>query len=235
MATISFLNLSILLIPLSIVGYFYYKYTNDKKEIVTATARMFLQLTLIGYFLIVIFETKNMIMGGFILTFMLISASFIILRNTKSRDFVAYRDIIISTFVSAFIHINLILYVVLELNVFYEPRYVIPIAGMAFSNIMNVISLAIERFETELENGKSFEEAREISFKACMIPQINTLLAVGLVSLPGMMTGQILSGVDPLVAVRYQIMIMLMMISSGGFSAIIYYYLKSKSHIPNSK
>ena len=78
------------------------------------------------------------------------------------------------------------------------------------------------------QRGIEFEQAREIAFKACMIPQINSLLAVGLVSLPGMMTGQILSGVDPLIAVRYQIMIMTMILSSAGISAIIYFLLKKK-------
>jgi putative ABC transport system permease protein len=117
---------------------------------------------------------------------------------------------------------------VLDLDSLYEPRYVIPIAGMIFANSMNVISLAIERFEKELSRNEKFKKAREISFKASMIPQINSLLAVGLVALPGMMTGQILSGVDPLIAVRYQIMIMIMAISSGGMATIFYYILKSK-------
>ena len=59
-----------------------------------------------------------------------------------------------------------------------------------------------------------------------MIPQINSFLAVGLVTLPGMMTGQILSGIDPLIAVRYQIMIMSTILSSAGISMIIYFALK---------
>ena len=58
-----------------------------------------------------------------------------------------------------------------------------------------------------------------------MIPQINALLAVGLVSLPGMMTGQILSGVDPMVAVRYQIMVMCMVFGAGGLGAATYLML----------
>lgn len=231
MVTISFLNLSIMLLPLAFVGYFYYKYTNDKKEIATATIRMIFQLLLIGYFLIIIFETKNIYLGIFILTFMLVVATFIMLRNTQDKTFTNYKHILISTFISAFIHLFLIIIIVLDLYHFYEPRYVIPLSGMVFANIMNVLSLAMERFEKELNRGESFEEARKISFKACMIPQINSLLAVGLVALPGMMTGQILSGVDPLIAVRYQIMIMVMTISSGGMSVIFYYYFKSKFNI----
>ena len=100
---------------------------------------------------------------------------------------------------------------------------------MILANSMNVISLAIERFEKELIRNESFENARKIAFKSALIPQINSLLAVGLVSLPGMMTGQILSGVDPLIAVRYQIMIMSTILSSAGISLIIYFYLSKKS------
>lgn len=233
MQTISFFNLSIMLLPLAFVAYFYYKYTNDKKEIGIATVRMVMQLILIGYFLIIIFETKNIYLGMFILTFMLVISTFIMLRNTQDKTPKNYMYILIATFVSAFIHLLLIIIVVLDLHHFYEPRYVIPLAGMVFANIMNVLSLAMERFEKELNRGESFEEARKISFKACMIPQINTLLAVGLVALPGMMTGQILSGVDPLIAVRYQIMIMLMTISSGGMSIIFYYFFKSKANTLN--
>ena len=98
---------------------------------------------------------------------------------------------------------------------------------MIFANTMNSISICIERFEKEIQTS-SFIKARESSFKASMIPQINSLLAVGLVSLPGMMTGQILSGIDPLIAVRYQIMIMIMLLSTAGLSKIIYFTLINK-------
>ncbi len=66
-----------------------------------------------------------------------------------------------------------------------------------------------------------------MALEAAMIPQINSLLAVGIVSLPGMMTGQILSGVDPQVAVRYQVMVMCMVFGSGGLAAAIYLMLRT--------
>ncbi|RXJ86857.1 ABC transporter permease [Arcobacter sp. CECT 8985] len=225
MQTISFAHLSLMLLPLIVVIYFYYKYTKDKKEIAYATIRMVLQLILIGYVLIFLFKTKNLLVGISILSFMLIISTTITLRITQYKNYKHYFIIFISTFLSAILHLILIIEV-LRLDSFYEPRYIIPLAGMIFGNIMNVLSLCIERFEKELQRGETFKEARNISFKASMIPQINTLLAVGLVSLPGMMTGQILSGVDPLIAVRYQIMIMVMCISSGGITLIIYYKFK---------
>ncbi|MFY9074950.1 hypothetical protein CRU99_03960 [Malaciobacter mytili] len=235
MQTISFYNLAYMLLPLAIVVYFYFKYTQDKKEIVYATVRMVLQLLLIGYLLIFIFNTKNIFLGLFILTFMLVVATMIVLRVTTNKSLKNYSLIFFASFISSFIHLFLILEVVLDLESFYEPRYAIPLAGMVFANIMNIISLSIERFEKEISRNESFEEARKISFKACMIPQINTLLAVGLVALPGMMTGQILSGVDPLIAVRYQILIMIMSISSGGLAVIIYYNFLEKFKLYSKK
>ncbi|MDX1733734.1 MAG: ABC transporter permease, partial [Halioglobus sp.] len=66
------------------------------------------------------------------------------------------------------------------------------------------------------------ESARLAAYQAAMIPVINALLAVGLVSLPGMMTGQILSGVSPLIAARYQIMVMCMIFASAGISTALF-------------
>ena len=111
---------------------------------------------------------------------------------------------------------------VLDLPRWFEPRFVIPLAGMIFASTMNTVSLAAERFESEREHAQAPTEARGVALEAALIPQINGLLAVGLVSLPGMMTGQILSGVDPFVAVRYQIMVMCMVFGSGGLGAALY-------------
>lgn len=230
MQTISFFNLSLTLIPLIFVWYYYKKWTRDSKEIVISTLRMLIQLITIGYLLLFIFETKNIFIGLFILSFMIVVSTWISLRVTANKSKEHYFEIFLSIAISGVIHLALITIFVLDLESLYEPRYVIPIAGMIFANTMNSLSLAIERFEKEIQRDVNFEKAREIAFKACMIPQINSLLAVGLVALPGMMTGQILSGVDPLIAVRYQIMIMVMVLSSAGLSTIVYFLLKQKKY-----
>ena len=220
---IPLINLLYSLLPLLIVGYFYNKWSNNKSEIAYATTRMVIQLLLVGYVLIYIFNEKNIYLGIFILSFMILVSSWITLRNTQNKSLSHFFKIILSIAISNILHIILIISFILNFDDFYEPRYVIPIAGMIIANSMNVLSLAIERFEKEYEKNKNFEETRKISFKSAMIPQINSLFAVGLVSLPGMMTGQILSGVDPLVAVRYQIMIMSTILSSAGISLILYF------------
>jgi len=114
---------------------------------------------------------------------------------------------------------------VLDLTPWYEPRYMVPLAGMIFANSMNTVSIAAERFESEIANGQPVDTAKRISFHAGMIPVINSMFAVGLVALPGMMTGQILSGITPLVAARYQIVVMAMLFSASGLSAALYVQL----------
>lgn len=101
---------------------------------------------------------------------------------------------------------------------------------MVFANGMNSVSLCGERFFAELNRGESYLDARNIAFKASMIPNVNALFAVGIVSLPGMMTGQILAGVSPFIAARYQIMVMCMVFASAGLASAIFLILnKAKS------
>lgn len=227
MKVISFYDLAYTLIPLFIVWYFYNKWTLNTKEIPWAVVRMVVQLVLIGYVLIFIFEKDAPVLGVGIIIFMIAVSSFIALRNIQTHTLKSYSNILFAITISGLLHLYIITALVLDLDPLYQPRFVIPIAGMIFANTMNVISIAIERFEKErLHN--DFITSRNNAFKACMIPQINTLLAVGLVALPGMMTGQILSGIDPVIAVRYQIMIMSMILSSSGIAIVSYFIIKEK-------
>jgi putative ABC transport system permease protein len=96
---------------------------------------------------------------------------------------------------------------------------------MIFASAMNTVSVAAERFAMEIKQGMESINARNHAFKAGLIPIFNSLLAVGLVSLPGMMTGQILSGVSPLIAVRYQIVVMCMITGAAGMATALYLFL----------
>ena len=87
---------------------------------------------------------------------------------------------------------------------------------------MNSVSLAAERLESECRSNQPYELARQRAFQAALIPIINSLFAVGLVSLPGMMTGQILAGASPLLAARYPILVMCMLFGASGISAAAY-------------
>jgi putative ABC transport system permease protein len=228
MQQIEIAHLLYLLLPVSVVGYFYYRWVGNQKEIAYASIRMILQLLLIGYLLAYLFGANNSLMTLLIVIVMISTASLITLRNISIKDMATYRSIFLSILIGGSINLFLVLYFVLEIDSFAEPRYIIPIAGMLYANCMNAVSLVAERFEKERES-HDYETARGIAFRASLIPQVNSFLAVGLVSLPGMMTGQILSGIDPIIAVRYQIMVMFMVLGSSGISTILYLWQKRGS------
>ena len=221
MYQIEITHLLYLLLPLGIVGYFYWRWVGSSTEIAYATIRMLLQLLLIGYLLTYLFDTASGWMTLLIVLVMITAASLITLRNIIDSSIQSYRAVFLAILIGGSINLILVLYFVLEIQTLSQPRYIIPIAGMLYANCMNAVSLVAERFEKE-RRSQPYAQARATAFKAALIPQINAFLAVGLVSLPGMMTGQILSGVDPVIAVRYQIMVMGMVLGSSGISVILY-------------
>ena len=196
-----------------------------------ANIRMLVQLLLIGYVLTYIFETDEPALVVLVVVFMIAMSSWIALRPLTDRGIKPYSIVTIAIGVSGLGVLILITQIILELPRWFEPRFVVPLAGMIFANSMNTISLAGERFHAERGRGEDYLSARRLAMEAAMIPQVNALLAVGLVSLPGMMTGQILSGVEPLTAARYQIMVMCMIFSTAGLAAVLYMALKKNSAI----
>ncbi len=222
-------NLLYMLLPLAIVWYFYYKWIGNSQEIVYATIRMVVQLLSIGFVLIYLFNNNSWYMGVFVILVMITISTFIVIRNLENKNIKLFNVVFLSIAIGGSINLFLVIKYVLELSSFYEPKFVIPLAGMLYANCMNAISIVAERFEQEIKTN-TYENAVKKSFKASMIPKVNTFLAVGLVSLPGMMTGQILSGVDPLVAVRYQIVVMAMIMGSAGISVVLYLkFMNTKS------
>ncbi len=219
---ISLQDLLWVMIPVVVVIVIYIRWIDDRRTLFYALFRMLIQLILIGYVLTYIFESKSPYLVVFILSIMLIAASIISLRPIQKKQKSLYLYAFISIVVGGIFTLIIVTTGVLELSFWFEPRILIPLAGMIFANSMNAVSIAAERFESEMSRENSYIDARAISYKAALIPIINVLFAVGLVSLPGMMTGQILSGVDPLIAVRYQMMVMLMILGSAGISAAVY-------------
>ena len=221
------------MIPVAVVIVIYMRWTQDKATLFYALFRMLIQLMLIGYVLTYIFDANSPYLVVLILSVMLIAASVIALRPVQKRQNSLYLHAFIAILVGGVFTLIMVVFGVLDLNPWYEPRFLIPIAGMIFANSMNAVSISAERFESEISRENSYIDARATSYKAALIPIVNALFAVGLVSLPGMMTGQILSGVDPLIAVRYQIMVMLMILGSAGISVAIYLLLLKKDVIEN--
>jgi len=194
-----------------------------------AIARMLLQLTLIGYVLVYIFQTESGLLVCGVLAVMLVAASWIALNTVDVPGKSLFPASLASVLLGGTTTLGLVTQGVLQLDPWYQPSYMIPLAGMIFAASMTNISLALERLHAELENGVAFARARDTAFRTSMIPVINSLFAVGLISLPGMMTGQILSGVSPLVAVRYQIMVMCMIFGAAGLSTVCFLILIRKT------
>lgn len=194
-------------------------------EALYANLRMLIQLLGVGYVLTFVFETDEPIVIAAVVALMTTAAAWIALRPLAGRSIRLYLVALAALGGNGLVMLAIVTQLVLELPRFFEPRFVVPLAGMIFANAMNTVSLAAERFEAEQGRGLGYEEARRVALEAALIPQVNALFAVGIVSLPGMMTGQILSGVEPLVAVRYQIMVMCMTFGSAGLGAACYLVL----------
>lgn len=193
---------------------------------VYATARMLAQLLLIGYVLVYIFDAGEPSIVLAVLAVMVIAASWISIRPLAQRSRRVYRNAFLAIAGSGLPILALVSQVVIGIDPWFSPRYLVPLAGMIFSGAMNTVSLAGERAWAEADRGVSFSETRRIAMRAALIPMLNSLFAVGLVALPGMMTGQILSGVSPLIAAKYQIVVMLMLFGVTGVSAALFIMLE---------
>jgi len=230
METIPFINVAFAFVPVIVVLIIMFRWSLAVSDSAVALARMLIQLILIGYALNWIFAVDSSLLVLGLLSFMLIVASSIALRPLATKK--GWRD-----YGQAFCAIScgggatlaFVIYWVLDIRPWYQASTIIPLAGMIFAASMNAVSVAAERFVMEIKHGSKPMFARNEAFKAGLIPIFNSLLAVGLVSLPGMMTGQILSGVSPLIAARYQIVVMCMITGASGISAAIYLHLVSKS------
>lgn len=206
------------------------------RDLLIGSIRTFAQLTLMGYVLTFVFEMHVSWIVLTLFTFMVAAAVHIIRGRVKERTI----PFVLPTFAAMLISYTLVSFVVTSTIVgakpWWTPQYFIPLAGMIVGNSMNAISIALDRLFSDLKSrraevemqlalGADYREASQDilrgAVKAGMIPSINSLMGVGLVSLPGMMTGQILSGTDPLIAIRYQIVVMLMLVASTALGALI--------------
>jgi putative ABC transport system permease protein len=229
--TLSLYDLLFAFIPAaSVIGVMIYQ-SLQYKTALYAMARMVLQLLLIGYFLIYIFKAETGAVVLLVLAVMLLAAGWISLRTVAQQRRTLYLKALISISVGGGITLILVTQVVIGLDPWYQPSYMIPLAGMIFANAMTAISLAAERLSSELTNDVNYTQASTQAYQASLIPVINALFAVGLVSLPGMMTGQILSGVSPLIAARYQIMVMAMIFGASGLSVLLFLQLVKTNFI----
>ncbi|MGU9956164.1 MAG: ABC transporter permease [Arenicellales bacterium WSBS_2016_MAG_OTU3] len=223
--TIPLTHIAIVIVPTLFLLVIMQRWIGQGLHGVYANIRMLIQLLAVGYVLTYLLETERPFIVILVVFVIIAVAAWIGIRPMRSHSRHNYLIAFISIALGGGLLLVIVTQIVVPMPSWFEPRFVIPLAGMIFSHTMNSISLAGERFESELAQDADYETARAAAFRTSLIPQINALLAVGIVSLPGMMTGQILSGTDPLIAARYQIVVMSMMFGSGGLSVVCYLYL----------
>ena len=229
MTTIPIINVALAFIPVLVVLIVMFRWSLAIGDSFVALGRMLIQLSVIGYALTWIFVVDSPLLVLALLSAMLLIASSIALRPVAdSKTQGDYGRALFSISCGGGLTLAFITLFVLTLDTWYKANTMIPLAGMIFASSMNAVSVAAERLYMEIDHGSPPTIARNQAFKAGLIPIFNSLLAVGLVSLPGMMTGQILSGVSPLIAVRYQIVVMCMITGASGMSAALYLYLQGK-------
>ncbi|MFN7251579.1 MAG: ABC transporter permease [Anaerobacillus sp.] len=221
-----------------------------EKEIVIATIRMTLQLILVGYILVYIFDYPNPLITIALFAIMLFFSIHNVYQRAKLELTTSLkRTIALSMFSGISVSLIFFVFLVLALSPWYDPRFFIPIAGMIIGNSMTGITLGVNNLLNSMQTQKAQIEAALIlgappkiavkkllnqAFDAAMLPTINSMVGMGIIFLPGMMTGQILSGMSPLVAVNYQIAIMLGIVGSTSLSVIIFLHLGYK-HFFNTR
>jgi putative ABC transport system permease protein len=201
-----------------------------------ATLRTVVQLLGVGYILAVIFQIKNAIAVLAVLMVMLTIAT-ITARNRIGKKIPQLLPVVFgSLFFSTALTLSYTNLLIIQPDTWYEPQYLIPLAGIVLGNAMNGAAIAGERLvstisssrleiETHLSLGATGEQAvttyRKEAIRAGLIPTLNQMMVVGIVTLPGMITGQLLSGIDPLDAASYQILIMLMLAFTNLLTTVL--------------
>lgn len=213
------------------------------KDLMLGTVRTFAQLFLVGYVLKYIFNINNPYLIIILYLWMIFWAAWTIKGRVGEKKVKIFPPTFISMAISYMIVTIIVTAVIIQVEPWYTPQYFIPLGGMIVGNSMNAICIALDRMFSDIKKGRdeielalclgaTYQEATgEImrnGIKAGMIPSINSLMTVGLVSLPGMMTGQILSGTDPVTAVKYQIIVMLMLVASTAIGCVIVIYIIRK-------
>lgn len=214
------------------------------RSLLWASLRMVVQLSLVGWILTWVFALQSLPLILGVITIMTLAAGQAAISRVSSCYQGMYWRSLLSIFVSSWLTTLYFMLVIGQPEPWYRPEYLIPLLGMVLGNGISGVALGLERFldqaqqqrlqiETWLALGATrWEAARGLVREAVrtgLIPLVNSMLATGLVSLPGMMTGQILGGVPPQQAVNYQIVIMFMISTStacGTVGVVLLSYFK---------
>ncbi len=208
-----------------------------EKELLLSSVRMTLQLVLVGYLLGTVFDNPHPLVTLGIVVLMVSFAIHTVLRKFKGKLSPELKKVIAASMgIGTLSCLAYFLFIVVRISPWYDPQYTIPIAGMLIGNSMTGISLGVkslhdgmtlQRAEVEealILGATPSDASRSIvnsTFDAAIMPTVNSMLGMGIVFLPGMMTGQILSGTSPVTAIAYQIAIMLGILGAVSLTVIL--------------
>lgn len=217
-----------------------------EKEIIIGVIRAVIQLTLVGYVLNYIFGLKSYAFTTLLMIFMIFNAAM----NARKRGGNIHNSLLISFMSIGTGTIITLAVLVLSKSIKYEPYSVIPVSGMVIGNAMVAIGLCYKQLNINFKNHRDEIETKlslgtEIlpssmniirdAMKTGMIPTIDSTKTLGIVSLPGMMTGLILAGTSPIEAIKFQIMVTFMLLATTSISAFIACFMSYKSFFNKRK
>lgn len=228
-----FAGYALMIIP--VLALWYYK-TGLVKDTIIATARMTVQLLLVGLYLEYIFKLNNAFINVAWVVVMSIIATYTIIQRSGLRFKLFFIPVLLSGVISIAVSDAYFLGFVVKLNNIFDARYFIPITGMLLGNTIKNVIIALDAYYKRIDeeenlyrwhlaNGASRKEAllpfMRDALRIAFNPMIATTAIMGLISLPGMMTGQILGGSNPNVAVKYQIMLLITIFSSAILNVVL--------------
>ncbi len=214
----------------------FYHSLHLEKDLFIGTVRTFAQLFLLGYVLELLFAIDDYRLVISVFLFMILFAAFTIYGRIKEKQITFFIPVCLSMMISFFLITFLVTAIVVDVKPWWKPQYFIPIGGMVIGNSMNAIAIALERLLNDMRSkrqeiemklclGADYKEASidivRNAMKAGMIPSINSMMAVGIVFIPGMMTGQILAGANPITAIKYQIVVMIMIVGATTLGTLL--------------
>lgn len=209
-----------------------------EKMIIIATTRMTIQLTIMGYILMYIFKNPSWWLTLITLSVMIGFAIYNALKRVKSELSKELKQLMAASMIIGYlVTASVFMLLVLQVRPWFNPQYFIPISGMIIGNAMTGIALGANRLcanmrdhREQIENSlmlgatpkmASHEDVND-AFDSAILPTMNNMMTMGIVSLPGMMTGQMLSGIFPLTAIKYQIGIMLAILGCTAITVVLF-------------
>ncbi len=220
------------------------------RQLLWSSVRMVIQLLIVGVVLHTVFSISSPLATVAIIVVMIIAATHEVASrpSQKLAGWQGYRIGAITIGLSSIITVLIALLTAIRPIPWYDARYAIPLMGIVVGNVLTSASLGFDTFLSGLVNAKGSIEAQlalggtsrqalaplmRDAIRKGLIPIINQLSATGLITLPGIMTGQILAGAEPMEAVKYQILFMFLLSGGGGLAAVVSVYLAAHAVTDN--